>query len=276
MKARPILFSAPMVCALLDGRKTQTRRVVNARYLPIVEECLAVNGKWVFTTMEYDLTTPYGKPGGLLWVREGFGYLGNTVSCGSDDAVITWLYLADGYTAHRKIKHSLMESIIPRQPDLPDPKTHWNEYDAALKKWWQSQKSKPSIHMPRVASRLTLEITGVRVERLKDISKADAIAEGCFFTDYGRKCFHQNKPPCDIGDCSAPESTHPQREGWMWDKTTSHEQCLNSARNAYGNLWNSINGAESWDANPWVWVIEFKVHHQNVDDFIKAVNSAVE
>lgn len=118
---------------------------------------------------------------------------------------------------------------------------------------------KPSTHMPRYASRILLEITGVRVERLNDISEEDAVSEGMFFTDYGRSCFHGLGPVGDVGDCHAPEHTHPQRPGWSHSKTTHQDQCYPSAKWAFVNLWKKINGAESWDLNPWVWVIEFKI-----------------
>jgi hypothetical protein len=126
--------------------------------------------------------------------------------------------------------------------------------------------------MPRWASRLTLEIIDVRVERLQDISEADARSEGCFFTDYGRRCFHQVRG--DIATCPANAEHHPQREGWMWASTQSSDQCLGSARSAYGNLWESINGTGSWESNPWVWIVEFRVHQQNVDDFLKSREAA--
>jgi hypothetical protein len=116
MKERPILFSAPMVRAILDGRKTQTRRVIK-------EKLMRGEGAHVNNCQ-------YGKPGDRLWVRETFCY---------HDYLARYLYKADGVTGV---------------------------------KW------KPSIFMPRIASRIMLEITGIRVERLQDISEEDAIAEG--------------------------------------------------------------------------------------------------
>ncbi len=240
MKARPILFSAPMVLALLDGRKTQTRRPIKPQ--PIIHDngsyrwdgCLGGFKGCAGTHVEdfpklASWYCPYGKVGDLIWVRESF-----------------------------RIESSGVQSV----------------YYRADEEWHKGAGWKPSIHIPRWASRLTLKITNVRVERLQDISEADAKAEGCFFTDYGRKCFHQNKPPCDVGDCKAPENTHPQRDGWMWKDTNSDQQCLGSAKTAYGNLWNTINGAESWNANPFVWVIEFEVHKMNINAFInKPINA---
>lgn len=221
MKARPILFSAPMVRALLDGRKTQTRRAVK------VNSALAAD---FMADKNASDACPYGQPGDLLWVRETFARVSDV-----DGSNPRFAYRADGHTPFG----------------------------------W-----KPSIHMPRAASRLTLEITDVRVERLHDISEADAKAEGCFFTDYGRDCFHRGGPPQDVSDCKAPQNTHNQRPGWMWGRTESHNQCLGSARFAFANLWSSINGQASWDANPWVWVIEFKVHHCNVDQLLRERGAA--
>ncbi|ERH60900.1 hypothetical protein O204_17225 [Pseudomonas simiae] len=110
--------------------------------------------------------------------------------------------------------------------------------------------------MPRAACRILLEITDVRVERLQDISEEQAQAEGCFFTDYGRKCGHTGSGWTEVGDCPAPEAHHPLRNGWMWDKTSSPNECLGTATWAFANLWQKTGG--DWDANPWVWVVEFK------------------
>ena len=170
MKERPILFSGPMVRALLDGSKTQTRRVIKPRHLAFFNQnAAAMLNDW------NERPLPYGKPGDRLWVRETWHDASSSLhSCA--------LYRADGI-------------------DL-----HWD-------KWT------PSIHMPRWASRITLEITSVRVERLQDISEADAQAEGITSAE----CLE-----CD---------------GFV---------------NAFSKLWEQINGPGSWDANPWVWAIEFR------------------
>lgn len=187
MRERPILFSGPMVRALLAGTKTQTRRAIKPQ--PYVDEMgnacwngwnygQDTSGRPLFKTLASPIPLsrmkrvlcPYGQPGDRLWVREA------------------WAALTTGF-AYRA-----------------DP--IWNSPPAA--RWI------PSIHMPRAASRITLEVTEVRVERLQDISEADAVAEGAF-TD----------PACPAYD-------------------------------AYRSLWESINGPGSWDANPWVWVVEFQ------------------
>lgn len=192
MKERPILFSAPMVRALLYGSKTQTRRVVKPQHLKFFDQSATdMLGAWSKRPM------PYGKPGDRLWVRE------------------TWAHDA--------------ESLEQCRASLEDAMGggRYGPYYRATESAPDTLYWKPSIHMPRWASRITLEITGVRVERLQNISKADAIAEGL---------------TSNSGLYASP--------GQMWQI---------DPRKAYSNLWESINGPGSWDANPWVWVIEFKV-----------------
>lgn len=229
VKERPILFSAPMVRAILDGRKTVTRRPVKGSALKWLEEFVAE-----FVALSANELCPFGQIGERLWVRE------------------TW------YCDHFEVQKG--PYLQPADMDDLDQSREDGELVYAadgLAPYEQEQPTwKPSIHMPRWACRILLEITDVRVERLQDISDDQAEAEGCFFTNYGRKCGHSGKGWTEVGDCPAPKEHHPQRDGWMWDKTTSHEQCLGAPRWAFANLWNSTGG--DWDANPWVWVVEFK------------------
>ncbi|WP_086793180.1 hypothetical protein [Pseudomonas sp. SCPG-7] len=233
-KERPILFSAPMVRAILDGRKTVTRRAVNPQ--PVLTEGSGFSWKdHLFGCGSDDRETarnfskhccPFGKPGDRLYVRE---------TC----------FINDYREAGVPVNERASCEIHYRADGIPE-----FEGEEELIRW------RPSIHMPRWACRILLEITDVRVERLQDISEEQAQAEGCFFTDYGKACFHGGKGVRDAAHCELPESTHQQRNGWMWDKTTNHEQCLDSARNAFGNLWQTTGG--DWAANPWVWVVQFK------------------
>jgi hypothetical protein len=178
MKERPILFSAPMVRALLDGSKTQTRRVVKPTPEWIGQSgVLSYRGR---VGLPHALC-PYGQPGDRLWVRETHMDLG---AC--------YLYRADASAEQERA------IVAPRQP-------------------WR-----PAIHMPRAASRITLEITGVRVERLQDISEADALEEGITYNDIPNN------------------GLDPMR-----------------ARTWFRGLWESINGPGSWEANPWVWAVSF-------------------
>lgn len=192
MKERPILFSGPMVRALLAGTKTQTRRVVKP--LPItlnretnslqVDDKNIANGRFA-----KQVACPYGQPGARLWVRETFARI--------DGQTRPWI-----------------------ETDYKATYTHGDRLGDSLgirKKW------SPSIHMPRHASRITLEITGVRVERLQDISPDDCIAEGAW-----------------------PIAQRELGRG--------HEAVA-----AFRDLWESINGPGSWAANPWVWVLEFRL-----------------
>jgi len=229
IKERPILFSAPMVRAIQDGRKTVTRRPVKGSALKWLEEFAPE-----FVALSANELCPFGQIGERLWVRE------------------TW------YCDHFEVQKGPYLQPADMH-DLDQSREDGELVYAAdgLAPYEQEQPTwKPSIHMPRWACRILLEITDLRVERLQDISDEQAQAEGCFFTDYGRKCGHSGKGWTEVGDCPAPKEHHPQRDGWMWDKTTSHEQCLGAPRWAFGNLWNSTGG--DWDANPWVWVVEFK------------------
>lgn len=190
-KERPILFSGPMVRALLDGRKTQTRRVVKPQPPEGVCRCPYAGG-WAHEHADGAcscrlIRCPYGWIGDRLWVREAWGLMDTQPSDGPDRATLG--YRADGDAAAPNGRHQL----------------------------WR-----PSIHMPRWASRITLEITDVRVERLQDISEDDAWAEG-----------------------------FPDPEG-------ANREYPDRARYWFRNLWGEINGKGSWDMNPWVWALTFR------------------
>ncbi len=191
MKELPIRFSGPMVKAILDGSKTQTRRVVKQDRDGLLD-CKPTPAWDAFWQC---VACPYGKPGDRLWVRETFGI---------DDEDGTVLYFADPDTAQNAEHARICEDRYPRR--------------------------RPSIHMPRWASRILLEITDVRVERVQDISEADAQAEGIEYSERFE------------GYCIG-----------MAEHYHSHDPRL-----SYASLWESINGPDSWAANPWVWVVEFR------------------
>lgn len=227
MKERPILFSAPMVRAILEGRKTQTRRALNQQPsngweidTPYVLGRITSPhpkrmkfGVFIHRGLGTDfpecdiITNPYGQPGDRLWVRET--WQGPLIS-----------------TAVDYKKHNRGESIndpehcVYRATD----KLFAVDDDGKELGW------RPSIHMPRWASRIDLEITGIRVELLQDISEEDAVAEGI------------DAALCEQFTTKAP---------------TRHE-LKPAALHAYAGLWESINGPGSWNANPRVWVVEFK------------------
>ena len=221
MKEHPILFSAPMVRAILEGRKTQTRRVCKNK---VYANGLGFNGHdfnchndylppsallMDYREGGYDSTTsdlegwgeacPYGQPGDRLWVRETHAIVPRTAYAMSDGV---------------------------QQTLRPD-----DNHDAAIyREGWERSTGgfrwRPSIHMPRWASRILLEVVSVRVERLQDISEADAEAEGA---------------PLELG---------------VLERVTLGAKAR--YRSGFCRLWSSINGRESWDANPWVWVVEFR------------------
>jgi hypothetical protein len=215
-KECPILFSAPMVRAILDGSKTQTRRSLRvqppAGALSVEryhhpdprDHFYAIDGQGIMAG--FSVPCPYGQPADhhwypeadRLWVREAF--------CP--------IYPQDlSYNGGQPIEH-----------DYAATYKHGNRLGdhIGVKKTW-----KPSIHMPRCASRINLEITGVRVERLQSISERDSLAEGVTI-----------EPHHSWGYCAG--------------------EFLPPAMRAYRDLWKSINAPGSWEANPWVWVIEFR------------------
>lgn len=234
MKERGMIFNGDMVRALLDGRKTQTRRPIKWRQTRATEIAERDDGsKWPWSedaehACDYWPPCPFGAVGDRIWVRETWSQLGNEDGCAID-----WndnLVKGGGVEAARIYRASCEQKpgnyglwSIP--DDAPwKPHTSGMEFEGA---WC------PSIHMPRWASRILLEITAVRVERLQNISERDALREGLFqLPASGRYCLHP---------------------GMQYFGMASH-----SAKEVYSWLWESIYGEESWKANPWVWVIEFK------------------
>lgn len=223
MKKRPILFSGPMVRAILEGRKTQTRRV--AKVFDIHRKMKGAPVQWAgavhparesgfvswypgnhqglpeFTQKQYakGFECPYGKPGDRLWVRE------------------TW-QVRDETSYYTKA----------------DNKRHHTTHPGCAEVWEKTQPPeacpawRSPLFMPRWASRITLEITGVRVERLQDISEADARAEGIRYHEAS--------------------------------KTYGEGLCFGTATAAFQHLWDRINGkAHPWQSNPWCWVVAFRL-----------------
>ncbi|UEP42708.1 hypothetical protein [Burkholderia sp. B21-005] len=249
MKERPILFSGAMVRAILEGRKTQTRRVVTVRgeqppawatfaseghslmqdgkprpvgsfywseeqqagkplktlrRWPVLPEKHPMAGDWYWTP------SPYGKISDRLWVREAWQHSNHPL--GPYDADCLVHYRADYID----------------DPHGPDGE---KSPEGKYRVW------RPSIHMPRAASRITLEITGVRVERLQSISEADAISEGI----------------------EVFETDDPDLQG-MWRDYSEDGMASGNPIGSFLTLWDGINAARGygWEANPWVWALEFR------------------
>lgn len=238
MKERPILFSGAMVRALLDGSKTQTRRVVKAKpsdecpqemwphALKDIIEWREQKGRWFglmgWRSLAY-ADCPYGKPGDRLWVREAWRVGKPHDETPPRDILpplldrgkgVTVLYEAGGW-----------RSVGPAGREEPNYPAN-----TPMPEW--AGKLRPSMFMPRAFSRLTLELTDVRVERLQDISEADAQAEGV----------ERDMEPCDHIRQSCEDIG-----------------CLGQTHKAsFCNLWCDLNGIPSWMKNPWVWIVEFK------------------
>ncbi|PBY95667.1 hypothetical protein CJT43_17980 [Pseudomonas aeruginosa] len=227
-RERPILFNDQMVRAILDGRKTVTRRVMKPQPMPsksgghhwpckVHQSMLHVerelqNGEGCWCGLA-EAACPYGEPGDRLWVRETWT---DVNMCGAP---------ALAYRADEDIR-DLME-----EPGFLDDRGAFNYDDPRVKPYpfacWHAEldqaRWRPSIHMPRWASRILLELTAVRVERLQDISEEQARAEG-----------YPAERECETGGSGL--------DAWLW----------------FRSLWGEINGPEAFTANPWVWVIEFK------------------
>jgi len=216
VKERPILFQGAMVRALLAGTKTQTRRAIAKQAMhdlyyqrmygtspPPNPVDFGTPGLWRIVGPDYpdskedDVRCPYGVPGDLLWVREAWRTTGDDGRC---------------------------DDMPPR--DL-QPHPVWYEANGQAPRDECAGKYRPPMFMPRWACRILLEVTDVRVERLQDISEADAGAEGCVGWDYKRGVHRWDQP-----------------------RSTNVDE--------YRQLWEQINGPGSWGANSWVWVVEFR------------------
>lgn len=221
MSEKPILFSAPMVRAILDGSKNQTRRIMK----PQADDDGHVTVGEIGTSLGVAylrgerggqclrVPCPYGFPGSRLWVRE---------TCRAEE-------LPSGLDSPETlgVRYLADDCFIPIG-NTPESGDVWLDlrYYGKRASPVAPVKTVPAIHMPRWASRITLEITGIRVERLQDISESDALAEGAY--------------------------------QWWGELDDDAASKINGHRNAYRALWESINGPGSWAANPCVWVVEFR------------------
>lgn len=225
MKERGMIFNSEMVRAILDGRKTQTRRIMKNQpagdYPDTPALIRSVDGgfQWYGHYGESSIfNCPFGAVGDRIWVRETWGVVSHELD--EDGRIQPWspdrpataiheMPFGNGYYSGHAIYAA-------------DGEFTWGDEDG--RSCW-----KPSIHMPRAACRTLLEVTGVRVERLNSISQEDAQAEGMELTGW------------------RPTYSDPDSGGEVW---TPYDN--------FAQLWESIYGEESWKSNPWVWVIEFK------------------
>lgn len=219
MREIPIIFSAPMLRAIIEGRKTQTRRILKPQPTHDGTFWRWHGGGWgsgspPLVPGHSMWNAVPARPGERLWVREKLQYFGEP-----------------GGLA-RLMHEPLHYAADENPPGHPGPAITTFPDDWRLPK--RRGEYIPSIHMPRWASRITLEVTGVKVERLQEISEEDAIAEGI------------------------RRSPHGNRDQWLEYPEGSSAAGWEDPRDSFRSLWNSIHGAGAWDANPWVAAISFK------------------
>jgi hypothetical protein len=259
-----------MIRALLDGRKTQTRRVLKPQ--PVWKNGFIKHPDWSgygYETGEFfakkivnDSFPEFIKvqTGDHLWVREswrvGAWHYGNAEIALDyrDGPRKEWLEVEDSDFLIRLINQSRVDAGKENVP--LNELTHW-EYT------WTPGNSpcrwRPSIHMPRWASRITLKVTDIRVQRLQDISDQDAIAEGLY-----EKCWEVDASQPNVPDIIGID-------GWSTDRQSAFDHGVGeTARDGFSKLWNSINGLDAWDANPWVVAYSFDVIPRNIDDQVAA------
>ncbi|HHG7336167.1 TPA: hypothetical protein ACPXSU_000466 [Klebsiella pneumoniae] len=226
MKERGMIFNGEMVRAILDGRKTQTRRPIKWKQTRFTEIGEREDGsKWPWSedaehACDFWHPCPFGAVGDRIWVREAF-----RVHSRATD-VATLVYKASERNSWTEQTHRVPVAVC-NKPATPEK---WN----------------PSLHMPRWASRILLEITDVRVERLNATSEEDAQREGVH---------------TEVWDQTVVARNYAARDEFFqfWSEDMPHYVEMNQLyRSSFRSLWESIYGAENWLANPWVWVIEFK------------------
>ena len=258
---RPMLYSGPMVRAILANLKNQTRRIVKGQYdsqnWEAVYEPRPDTGQseWRYRLKGAEKSAcsagkcPYGEVGGTIWVRETFKIISaesgweNSTEAGTDfeDGAATVDYQAD--------------NVIRHVTDLGIRQDGVDESEQAMR-FAKRGTFIPSIHMPRWASRISLEITGVRIERLQDINISDVEGEGIERRTIADKYGKQRDAWATAEEWAQAGAKRNYSGVWA-----PHEVSHAYAPHAYGALWNRINGANSpinWYANPLVWVVNFK------------------
>jgi len=245
MNEKPIIFKEEMVRAILSGGKTQTRRVINAPEFVEYFEQDERNGLiwWGCSenTRNGTIKCRYGKIGDRLWVRENFN--------------VTWVDNPQptGHLSHDEDLSNTASVTYPAGGNqycrdlLENEEGYPNQVEQAFRAL--KKKTSPSIHMPRWASRLTLEITDIRIERLNDISEMDAIEEGIAEENVivAMRCYG-GYPIEEAEDRFFPPASVSNQ---------GEDDCgFECPIDAFRALWNSITN--NWDSDPWVWVVEFK------------------
>lgn len=241
-KGKPIIMSQPMVMAILENRKTQTRRIIKPQ--PEVNEHGNLRGEWIDKPLaglllhkpqDIVIHCPYGKIGDRLWVRETWQFANWT-----EDGDPYIMYKSDGKVSiKRHMPDDWADKVSEIFTVLSCPSNYSIDEKASDRRW------RSPFYMPRWASRINLEITNIGVERLQDISEEDAIAEGLKAITKDGKTIKYGIP--DLDGLPGTDDT-----GWSWQ-----DWCKNPV-DAYKKLWESTSGDGSWDLNPYVWVVSFR------------------
>lgn len=256
MKDLPILFSGPMIRSILDGRKTQTRRVLtvpwrgSSRALPYGPYWVETDGRLLFCDecgahhdAEEEMVSPYGQPGDRLWVRETWR------TSRSLDAL-----------SPQRIEEQARKAGATHGPFAPALYVaDGNSLTADLPEGGWG-KTRVSIHMPRWASRLALEVTEVRVQRLQEISEEDAAAEGVQSVVYESWTAYDPETEGYPSFGAEPDAEMIARR--RLENVRHHEpRIISTAKEQFRLLWASINGERqgcAWGSNPWVWAVSFR------------------
>lgn len=264
MTDRPVLFSAAMIRALLAGTKTQTRRLLtsgntyfNGR--PWTKDLKAASWDWDRAWVDQG-PSPAGNPGPYLKLP----YVGDGELAGTVHRIYPKVQPSDRLWVREAWRAHWEEDEIPPRRLMQGDRVHY-EADGPPTKGSRFGKLRPSMFMPRWASRLTLIVTGVKVERLQDISEKDAIAEGVESIEAER--FE------DFDWTVCPKCGGTRLHGALGPNLGYMEvDCVDcdTHRKRYQHLWNHINGPGSWDDNPWVVALTFTVHKQNIDTMKEA------
>lgn len=235
MKYIPILFSSPMVQALLDGRKTQTRRVIN--YIPenfsresvqiMVSGCHSLHG---------NVKCPYGKTRDILWVKESYYAYGYWKKNGTTKT---------GKQKWKFVQDNAFTSIAYN--DHPPYKVEKNTYRNTG--WYK----RSSLFMPKEAARIFLQVKGIRVERLQNISPGDACDEGVEYWNIDAEAMEGGELQADFNNYTWTEKK--EQDPNYEDR---YFPTFGNPVDSFRTLWQSINGQDSWKDNPWVWVISFE------------------
>ena len=247
MRELPIIFTRHSVDAIFEGRKTNTRRVVKPQppygyfFHGFIEEStnknlrrndlLFGNSQHIPSSNLHMHARPRYQVGNLLWVKETHYKYGCFHQIGDTK------------------KSKFYQMSVDHNFDFDVPAV------LATSRFEEGWHKRSPLYMEKKYARLWLKVTGMKVERLQKISEEDAIAEGMFFTDYGKECFHSL--PCSL---PKEHEYHQQLPGWSNVKTSRHTECMGSARYAFFRLWNDINTKPGtcYDDNPFVIAYEFE------------------